>query len=124
VSINACRTGPFPATVEDAEDEDIPSEDENDLPEDTTSDIPFDLENGDRVWAVGLLPEAEYVRAISSHSQPLAEGFSQNSESSDTPDQWNGIKGIDTRLRQDVHLSLFGRGFCQTTEPKAVGPRD
>jgi hypothetical protein len=73
-SVNACRTGPFPATVEDAEEEDTPSEE-------PTSNLPFDLEEGDRVWATGLLPEAEYIQAVSTHSQRLAEGFNRNSKS-------------------------------------------
>jgi hypothetical protein len=54
-SINACRSGSFPAMVEDAEEEDAPDD------EPTTSDIPFDIEEGDCVWATGLIPEAQYV---------------------------------------------------------------
>jgi predicted aspartyl protease len=45
-SISACRSGSFPATVEDAEEEDAPDN------EPTASDIPFDLEEGDCVWAM------------------------------------------------------------------------
>ena len=63
--ISACRTGPFP-TSQPAEET---SEDEP-----QTSDIPFDLEEGDRVWATGLLPKAEYVQATSTISQRRAVG--------------------------------------------------
>jgi hypothetical protein len=69
VSINACRAGPFPVTAEDAS---------NDKP--PMSDIPFDLEESNRVWAAGLLPEAEYVCATSTISQRLAENFAKNTE--------------------------------------------
>jgi hypothetical protein len=34
----------------------------------------------DRVWAAELLPEAEYVRALSIISQQLAESFTKNTE--------------------------------------------
>ncbi len=49
-NINACRAGPFPAAMEDTSNSELP-----------TSDIPFDLEEGDCVWATGLLLEAEYI---------------------------------------------------------------
>jgi hypothetical protein len=62
-SINACRSGSFPAMVEDADEE----EEVDDEP--MTSDIPFDIEDGDRVWATGLIPEAQYIRASSTISQ-------------------------------------------------------
>jgi len=58
-SINACRSGSFPATVEDADEED---EVNVDL---TAPDIPFNIEDGDRVWATGLIPEAQYIHASS-----------------------------------------------------------
>jgi len=74
VSINACRTGPFPATVEDEVPEDEP------LP----SDLPFDIEEGDRVWATGLIPEAQYIQATSTISQRLAESFAKNTEPNPT----------------------------------------
>jgi predicted aspartyl protease len=41
-SINACRSGPFPVTVKDVEEDLLDSEP-------VTSDIPFDIEEGDRV---------------------------------------------------------------------------
>ena len=52
VSINMCRTGPFPTSSEETSEEEPPS-----------SDIPFDLEEGDQVWATGLLPEAQFIQA-------------------------------------------------------------
>jgi len=45
-----------------------------------TSDLPFDLEEGNRVWATGLLPEAQYIGATSTISQQLAESFSKHME--------------------------------------------
>ena len=65
--MNTCRSGSFPATVEDTDEEDEANIDP------TTSDIPFDIEEGDRVWATGLIPEAQYMQASSTISQRLAE---------------------------------------------------
>jgi hypothetical protein len=64
--------------VEDADKE----EEVDDEP--TTSDIPFDVEDGDRVWATGLIPEAQYIQASSTISQRLAEGFARNTEAHPT----------------------------------------
>jgi predicted aspartyl protease len=77
-SISACRSGSFPATVEDVEEEDASDS------EPTASDISFDIEEGDRVWATGLIPEAQYIQATSTISQRLAEGFARNSEANPT----------------------------------------
>jgi hypothetical protein len=66
-SINACQTGPFSETADET------SEPEDEPP---TTDLPFDLEEGDHVWATGLLPEVQYVQATSTISQRLAESFS------------------------------------------------
>jgi len=55
--INACRTGPIPAFVEDV-DEDEP----NFRPNVDADDFPDEqLEDGDRIWATGLLPEPKYI---------------------------------------------------------------
>ncbi len=64
-NVNACHLGPFPTAAEDTSEM---SEDKS------ASDIPFDLEEGDSVWATGLLPKAEYVQATS------AETFAKNTE--------------------------------------------
>src|SRR5467141_14754 len=68
--VNTCRTGPFPAFVEDADDEDDESYANSEMPTDTESDDPDDfgftdkpLEEGDRIWATGLFPQTEHVRA-------------------------------------------------------------
>jgi hypothetical protein len=76
-SINACRSGSFSATVEDAEEEEVDDEP-------TAPDIPFDIENGDWVWATGLIPEAQYIQGSSTISQRLAEGFARNTEAHPT----------------------------------------
>jgi len=41
------------------------------------------LEEGDGIWATGLFPQAEQIRATATVSQRLAEGFRQNSQSTD-----------------------------------------
>src|SRR6266700_6808838 len=78
--------GPFPAFVEDANEE----EDDSKCPSNTErpsnvepddSDEP--LEEGDRIWAMGLFPQAENIRASATVSQRLAEGFRQNSQPAD-----------------------------------------
>jgi len=88
--VNTCRMGPFPAFVEDTDDEDDEPCTNPELPSDTESDGPPDcdfpdklLEEGNRVWATGLFPQAEQIRANATVSQRLAEGFRQNSQSTD-----------------------------------------
>jgi len=65
--------------VEDADEEDEVNVDP------MASDIPFDIEEGDRMWATGLIPEAQYIQASSTISQRLAEGFAKNAEANPTP---------------------------------------
>jgi len=62
--INTCQTGPFPAFVEDADEED----EAKPIPEQP-------LEEGNRIWATRLFPKAEHIRATATVSQRLAEGF-------------------------------------------------
>src|SRR6266581_4331300 len=78
--------GPFPAFVEDADEE----EDDSKCPSDTErpSDVEPDdsdepLEEGNHIWATGLFPQAEHIRAFATVSQRLAEGFQQNSQPAD-----------------------------------------
>jgi len=66
--INACWTGPF---IED-EAEPTPNPDTDFLDE--------PLEEGNRIWATRLFPQAEHIRATTTVSQQLAEGFRQNSQ--------------------------------------------
>ena len=72
--VNACCSGPAPSLTP----EESSPEDSDDL---ESSDLPFDLEEGDRVWVSGLLPEEaeEHINATSTISQRLAEGFLRNS---------------------------------------------
>jgi len=60
--INACQTGPFPAFVEDADEEDEaePTPKRSPNPEADFPDEP--LEEGDRIWATGLFPQVEHIR--------------------------------------------------------------
>ncbi len=62
--INTCQMGPFPAFVEDADEE----EDDSKCPSNTEcpSDMEPDdsdkpLEEGNRIWATGLFPQAEHI---------------------------------------------------------------
>jgi hypothetical protein len=101
--MSACRSGSFPATVEDAEEEDTSDN------KPTVSDIPFDLEEGDRVWATGLIPEAQYVQATSTISQRLAEGFTRNSEANSTlPTGGSGSKDP-----VPDYMKMFGQVFSE-----------
>jgi len=88
--VNTCHTGPFPALVEDADSEDDEPYVNPELPCDTESDGPPNhnfpdelLEEGDCIWVTGLFPQAEQIRATATVSQHLAEGFKQNSQSTD-----------------------------------------
>jgi len=81
--INACQTGPFPAFVEDADEEDETEPTPEQFP-DPEADFPDEpLEEGDQIWATGLFPQAEHIRATATVSQRLAEGFRQNSQPSE-----------------------------------------
>jgi hypothetical protein len=73
--LNTCCTGPLPAFVEDTDEDN----------DNTGSAFPIangdkPLEEGDRIWAMGLLLPAEHIRATTMVSQRLAEGFKQNSK--------------------------------------------
>jgi hypothetical protein len=99
-SINACRTGPFPKMTDKA------SEPEDDLP---VTDLPFDLEEGDRVWATGLLLEVQHVQATSTISQRLAESFSKHMESKPTlPTSGMGSSGS-----VPDYVKMFGQVFSE-----------
>jgi len=77
--INTCRTGPFPAFVEDADEED-----EAEPTPDLEADFPDEpLEEGNRIWATGLFPQVEHIHATATVSQRLAEGFQQNFQPAD-----------------------------------------
>ena len=73
--INACRAGPFPAFIEDADEEDETEMTSKCPPNAETDFLDEPLEEGDRIWATGLFPQAEHIRATATVSQRLAEGF-------------------------------------------------
>jgi predicted aspartyl protease len=102
-SINACHSGSFPATVEDADEEE---EVDDQL---TASDIPFDIEDGDRVWATGLIPEAQYIQASSTISQQLAESFARNTEAH--PTLPTGRSGSKNPIPD--YVKIFGQVFSE-----------
>jgi len=81
--INTCQTGPFPAFVEDADEEDEakPTPEQSPNLEANFPDEP--LEEGDRIWATRLFPQAEHIHATTMVSQRLLEGFQQNSQPAD-----------------------------------------
>ena len=97
-NVNACRTGPFPTAAEDTPDSEPPM-----------SDIPFDLEEGDRVWATGLLPEAEHIQATSTISQRLAENFVKNTEPH--PTLLTGGRGLKDPVPD--YVKMFGQVFSE-----------
>jgi len=81
--INICQTDPFPAFVEDADEEDEAEPTPEQSP-DLEADFPDEpLEEGDRIWATGLFAQAEHIRATAMVSQRLVEGFRQNSQPTD-----------------------------------------
>jgi hypothetical protein len=108
--INACRTGPLPAFVEDIDDEE--DEPEVNLPDAEPGCLPDEpLEEGDRIWAAGLFPEAEHIHATSTVSQRLAEGFKRNSAPVDHDEH------LPPYL-QDFHSVFSKESFDELPEPK------
>jgi len=73
--INTCQTGPFPAFVEDADEEDEAKPTPEQFPDPEANFLDEPLEDGDRIWATGLFPQVEHIRATTTVSQRLAEGF-------------------------------------------------
>jgi len=112
--VNACRAGPFPAFVEDTEDED---DEPHAMPENAPFNGPVDpdfpdepLEEGDRIWATGLFPQAEHIRTTATVSQRIAEGFRQNSQPAD-----------DERIPQ--HLRDFSSVFSKESFDELPAPK-
>ena len=105
VSIEACQLSSFPVSAGEMEVEDLP---DNELP---TSDLPFDLEEGDQVWATGLLPEAHYIQASTTISQWLAEGFAKNVEANPTLPTVTGGRGAGTSVPD--YIKIFGQVFSE-----------
>ena len=91
--------------MEDADDE----EDEPTPEPDDEEDEPLD--EGDRVWVARLFPEAEYIRATTTVSQRLVEGFRQNSEK--MPD----AEHIPPHLH-DFHSVFSKESFDKLPDPK------
>jgi hypothetical protein len=73
------------------------------------SDIPFDIEDGDRVWATGLIPEAQYIRASSTVSQWLATIFAKNTEAN--PTLPTGGSGLKNPIPD--YVKIFGQVFSE-----------
>jgi hypothetical protein len=67
--VNACQTGLLLAFMEDTDNED------NEFEPGPESPPEEQLEEGDWIWATGLLPEPEYIWASSMISQQLAKAF-------------------------------------------------
>ena len=74
-----------------------------------TSNIPFDLEEGDRIWATGLLPEAEYIQATSTIRQRLAKNFAKNTEPH--PTLLTGGRGLKDPVPD--YVKMFGQVFLE-----------
>jgi hypothetical protein len=73
------------------------------------ADLPFDLEEGDRVWATGLLPEVQYIQATSTISQWLAESFSKHTEPK--PTLLTGGMGSHGSIPD--YVKMFGQVFSE-----------
>ena len=100
--INACWTGPFPAFVEDANEEDEPM---SELSPDPEADFPDEpLEEGDRIWATRLFSQVQHIRVTPTVPQRLAEGFHQDSQPMDHE------KHIPPHLR-DFHSAFSKDSF-------------
>jgi len=78
--INTCWTGPFTAFVDEEDEAKLTPEQSPDPEADFPDEPP---EEGDRIWATGLFPQAENIRATATISQWLAEGFRQNFQPAD-----------------------------------------
>ena len=84
----------------------------------TASDIPFDIEEGDRVWATGLIPEAQYVQEMSTISQRLVGGFAKNAEAN--PTLLIGGRGLGDSVLD--YVKIFGqKRICEAPELKTLG---
>lgn len=111
-SINACCSGPFPATVEVSEEEDLAS----DKP--TASDIPCDIEEGDQVWALDSYLRHSNIHHQSEVGRRLCQRCGSQPYSSDW---WKRIGRLGSRLCQDFQAGLFERRFCEAPELKTLG---
>jgi len=78
--INTCWTGPFPAFIKDDDEEDKTEPTPEQSPDLEADFLDEPLEEGNRIWATGLFPQAEHICATTTVSQQLAEGFRQNSQ--------------------------------------------
>jgi hypothetical protein len=107
--IGRCSAGPLPASVEDVAEEDEDS---------TTSEGEPQLEDGDRVFAAGLLPPPQEIRATSTVSQRLAEAHKLNS-------QPNPLSAASTTSTEDipVHLREFGSVFSKKSFDALPSPK-
>jgi len=73
--INTCQTGPFPAFIEDVDEEDEAKPTPKQSP-DPGGNFPHEpLEEGDQIWATGPFPQAEHIHVTTTVSQRLIEGF-------------------------------------------------
>jgi len=97
--------------IEDAEDED---DEPHAVPENTpfnglvNPDFPDEpVEEGNRIWATGLFPQAEHIRVTATVFQCLAESFRQNSQPAD-----------DKRI--PLHLRDFSSVFSKESFDKLL----
>ena len=109
--INTCWTGPFPAFVEDADEEDKAELTPEQSP-DPEADFPDEpLKEGDQIWATRLFPQVEHIRVTATVSQRLAEDFQQNSQPADHE------KHIPPHLR-NFHLVFSKDSFDELPRTK------
>ena len=80
-------------------------------PESESEEPDEPLEEGDRIWATGLFPQAEFIQAMTTISQRLAEGFRQNSQPAEYSEH------VPPYLRD--FASVFSKdSFDELPEPK------
>ena len=84
---------------------------EDEAPEDKPlpSNLSFDIEEGDRVWATSLIPEAQYIQATSTISQRLAESFAKNTE----PNPTLPVGGKGSSGSVPDYVKTFGQVFSE-----------
>ena len=77
--VRTCSSGPTPDFAESLLDSELADETIPTFPSSQSPDN-IEIEIGDRIWAHGLVPKAEEIRATGTTLQRLAEAFKANSD--------------------------------------------
>ena len=100
-SLDLCTIGPKPLCTMEEEQDDEEEEQEN------SEESEDRVEDGDRIWATGLLPPPVPLRASGTTSQRLAEAFHRNNP---PPKEGPGFREI-----VPAHLHEYGAVFEKTS---------